>query len=74
MSVDVAAPPVTELGLKEAVTPDGVVALRVTDPVKRFCEVIVIVEVSELPTAILSELGDAEMVKSGGAVAVTVRV
>ena len=76
--VDVPVPPeasVTVAGLKVAVVPVGGVDLdNVTVPANPFVDVNVIVDVAELPWRTVTELGEALMVKSDGAGAVTVNV
>jgi len=76
--VDVAVPPevsVTEVGLNVAVTPVGAPETdRLTVPAKPLREVRVMVDVPELPCAIVSDVGEAEMEKSGGAVTVKLTV
>ncbi len=78
-SEDDAEPPevgVTEVGLKPVVTPDigGEVTLRLTELLKPLTDVTVTVQVPELPMRMLSELGDAEIERSGEAlVAVSVK-
>ncbi len=68
VSVEVTEPPegVTGLALNVAVTP--VIAgemLKVTGELNPLSEVMVIVDIPETPIATLSELGDADMAKSG---------
>jgi hypothetical protein len=64
--------PVVLLGLKEAVTPRGSLAAdKLTAPVNPFCGVMLIVEVTLPPRARLSEFGDAEIAKFGGAATVS---
>jgi hypothetical protein len=74
--VEVPVPPetmATEAGLKVAVVPDGgALLLRLTVPLNELSEVIVIVEVPDVPWIIVTDVGDALMLKSGGAVVVTV--
>jgi len=68
----VAVPPtggVIGLMLKLVVTPVGAPETdKVTAELKPSTEVTVMVDVPELPSVILSEVGDADMEKSGGAV------
>ncbi len=54
--------PLTEVGLKLALAPDGRpdVTPKVTAPLKPFCGVTVIVLVPVLPCMMLRLLGDAE--------------
>ena len=70
--VDVAEPPdggVIEAGLKEAVAPVGrSVMARLTAELKPLREVIVIVDVPELPLDIVKDVGEALSEKSGAAV------
>ena len=57
---------VVVLGLKDAVTPRArPEADKLTLPVKPFCAVTAIVDVSFVPRARLSELGEAERAKFG---------
>jgi len=67
--VDVAEPPaggVTEVGLKVPVAPVGKPVIeRLTAELKLFRDVMVIVDVPELPCVIVSEFGEAEIEKSG---------
>jgi hypothetical protein len=74
--VDVPVPPETRFtltGLNAAVVPlGGVDADNVTVPVNPFNEVRVIVEVPLVPRIIVTDVGDALMLKSGGAAIVTV--
>jgi hypothetical protein len=75
VSVRVDVVPVTGLGLKPAVTPAGSpVTLSWIEPVKPLSLEIVIVLVPEPPWGTVSVEGEAEIVKSGGAEAVTVSV
>jgi len=75
VSVRVDVVPVTGLGLKPAVTPAGSpVALSRTEPVKPLSRDKVIVLVPEPPVRTVTVVGEAEIVKSGGAEAVTVKV
>ena len=63
------------LGLKLTVEPDGTPeADSVMAPLKPLLPVVVMVEVPWLPCATLSEAGDAEIMKVGGAVTVSVTV
>ena len=70
VNVDVAVPSVggvTGLTLNVVVTPVGAPETeRVTGKLKPFNDVIVIVDVSEPPCAMVREVGDAEIEKSGG--------
>jgi len=69
--VELSAEGVTGLGLKLVVTPVGAPETeRVTGELKPFSEVTVMVEVSESPCAMLREVGEAEIEKSGAAVTV----
>jgi hypothetical protein len=76
--VDVPVPPetrVTVTGLNVAVVPAGGADLvNVIVPLNPFSEVNVIVEVPLVPWMIVTVVGEALMLKSGGAVVVTVRV
>ena len=64
--------PVVLAGLKDAVTPRGrPEADRLTLPVKLFCGVTVIVDVTLPPRARLNEFGEAESAKFGRGVTVT---
>ena len=66
-SAEPSAGGVTVVGSKVAVTPDGTPEIvRSTGSLKPLIEVMVIVEVSELPTWIVSEVGSAAIEKSGG--------
>jgi hypothetical protein len=66
---------VTDAGLGVAVTPVGApVAVKLTAELKPLRDVTVIVDVSEPPSAIVNEVGEADIEKSGAAAAVTVRV
>lgn len=63
---------VVVLELKDAVTPRGrPEAVKLTLPVKPFCPVTVIVDVTFVPRARLSELGEAERAKFGRGVTVS---
>jgi hypothetical protein len=65
--------PVIGLGLKLAVTPVGSEdALSVTEPVKPFSRAMLIVEVPEAPREMVTVDGEAERMKAGGGVVVTV--
>ena len=74
VNVDVAEPPevkVTEVGLNEAVTPVGAPETeRLTVPAKPLRDVTVIVDVPELPCAMVREVGEADIEKSGAALTV----
>ena len=74
--VDVPVPPetrVTVTGLNAAVVPLGGVDLdNVIVPLNPFSEVNVIVDVPLPPCKIVTDVGEALMLKSGGAVVVTV--
>jgi len=76
VNVEVADPPeggVTEVGLKDAVTPDGrPEILREIAALKPLTEVTVIVDVPELPCCMVRLVGEADIEKSG--VVVTVRL
>ena len=55
------------LGVKDALTPLGIPeADRVTDAVKPFCGLIVIVEIPWVPRLMLRLLGEAARAKFGG--------
>ena len=73
---DVPVPPdvsVTLIGLKVAVVPLGGADLdNVIVPANPFNDVKVIVELPLVPWMIVTEVGDALILKSGGAVVVTV--
>jgi len=74
VKVDVADPPevrVTEVGLNVAVTPVGAPETdRLTVPVKPYSDVTVMVEVPEEPGAMVREVGEADIEKSGAALTV----
>jgi hypothetical protein len=76
--VDVPVPPetrVTATGLNVAVVPlGGAVLVNVIVPLNPFSEVNVIVDVPLPPCMIVTDAGEALMLKSGGAVVVTVSV
>jgi len=76
--VDVAVPPevrVTEVGLNVAVTPVGAPETeRLTVPAKPLSEVSVMVDAPDPPGAIVRDVGEAVMEKSGGAVTVRLMV
>ena len=68
--------PVTEVGLKLALAPDGRadVTPKATALLKPFCGVTVIVLVPLFPWVTVTLLGDAERLKFGWAAAFTVRL
>ena len=64
--------PVVLPGLKDAVTPRGrPEADRLTPPVKPFCAVMAIMDVTSPPRARLNEFGEAERAKFGGGATVS---
>jgi hypothetical protein len=66
---------VTDDGLKVPVAPVGRPEIvRLTAELKLFMDVMVMVEVPDAPWIIVSEVGEAEMEKSGTAVMVTLSV
>lgn len=67
--------PVTEVGLKLALAPDGWPdALKVTVPAKPFCAVAVMVLVPLFPCVTVTLVGDADRLKSAWPAEVTVRL
>lgn len=74
VSVEVPDPPVTEAGLKLAVTPVGGFAERVTVPVKPLMLVMVTVVETDPSLCIVTLEGETLMLKSGGGGAVTVKL
>lgn len=67
--------PVTEIGLKLALAPDGWEdALNVTVPMKPFCAVAVMVLVPLFPCVTVTLVGDAERLKSAWPAEFTLRL
>ena len=67
--------PVTEVGLRLALPPDGAPdAVKLTVPLKPFCAVTVMELVPPFPCVTVMLVGDADRVKFGCATAFTVRL
>ena len=73
VSVELPGTP-TLVGLTEAETPAGAETVRATFPVHPLSAPSEMVEVAATPGAVVTELGEADIVKSGAACAVTVTV
>ena len=74
VSVSVVVPePATEAGANAAVTPAGMpLAVKLTAPLNAFMPDTVILDITELPTLVLTDAGDADSVKSGVPITVSV--
>ena len=76
VSVELPEPPVTEVGLRLAVAPDGAPdgGLKLTVPVNPFCGVTVMPLVPLFPWVTVTLVGDADRLKSAWPAEFTVRL